>query len=119
MQRRKFSRKIFFYSVPHKLIRQQVDLGATARTIKIIHRGKCVAVHQRRYGGRRNGTDPVDIRSSTDDMRVEAGWISSRGRLSWPETEGFGSAGPLRHQGSAIPKYRVWATSRMRLTKLE
>ncbi|MER8633366.1 hypothetical protein NKH55_26970 [Mesorhizobium opportunistum] len=43
--------KTFFYSVPHSLIRQQVDLRATARTIEIFHRGKRVAVHQRRYGG--------------------------------------------------------------------
>ncbi|MDK1493679.1 hypothetical protein QN219_27175 [Sinorhizobium sp. 7-81] len=40
--------KTFFYSVPHALIRQQVDIGATARMIEIFHRGKRVAVHQRR-----------------------------------------------------------------------
>ncbi|WP_420889837.1 Mu transposase domain-containing protein [Ensifer aridi] len=45
--------KTFFYSVPHSLIRQQVDLRATARTIEIFHRGKRVAVHQRRCGGTR------------------------------------------------------------------
>jgi hypothetical protein len=37
--------KTFFYSVPHSLIRQQVDIRATARTIEIFHRGKRVAVH--------------------------------------------------------------------------
>lgn len=57
-----------FSSIPYlNLIRQQVDLGA--RTIEIIHRGKCVAVHQRRYGGCVMG--PIRfICSSTDDMRV-------------------------------------------------
>ncbi|WP_442780594.1 Mu transposase domain-containing protein [Ensifer sp. SL37] len=34
----------FFYSVPHALIRQQVDIRATARMIEIFHRGKRVAV---------------------------------------------------------------------------
>ncbi len=48
----------FFYSVPHGLIRQQVDLRATARTIEIFHCGRRVAVHQRRYAGRRYGTNP-------------------------------------------------------------
>ena len=48
----------FFYSVPHGLIRAQVDLRATSRTIELFHRGQRVALHQRRYGGRRHGTDP-------------------------------------------------------------
>ena len=48
----------FFYSVPHALIREQVDTRATARTIEIFHRGKRVASHVRRYGGLRHGTLP-------------------------------------------------------------
>ncbi|MFK0167088.1 Mu transposase domain-containing protein [Rhizobium sp. NPDC090279] len=35
--------KSFFYSVPHGLIRQQVDIRATARMIEIFHRGKRIA----------------------------------------------------------------------------
>ena len=46
----------FFYSVPHALIREQVDTRATARTIEVFHRGKRVAAHARRYGGQRHGT---------------------------------------------------------------
>ena len=42
------------YSVPHGLIREQVDTRATARTIEIFHRGKRVATHLRRYGGPRH-----------------------------------------------------------------
>ena len=48
----------FFYSVPHSLIREQVEVCITARTIEIFHRGKRVAAHLRRYGGRLHGTDP-------------------------------------------------------------
>ena len=33
----------FFYSVPHSLIREQVDIRATQRTIEMFHRGKRVA----------------------------------------------------------------------------
>ena len=53
----------FFYSVPHALIREQVDTRATARTIEVFHRGKRVAAHARRYGGPRHGTDPSTCRA--------------------------------------------------------
>ncbi len=46
----------FFYSVPHALIREQVDTRATQPTIEVFHRGKRVAAHARRYGGPRHGT---------------------------------------------------------------
>ncbi|WP_338811536.1 hypothetical protein V2V90_24700 (plasmid) [Agrobacterium leguminum] len=56
--------KSFFYFVPHGLIRQQVDIRATARMIEIFHRGKRVAAHQRRYGGPRFGTQPEHMSSA-------------------------------------------------------
>jgi len=83
--------KSFFYSVPHGLIRQQIDIRATARMIEIFHhRGKRVAVHQRRYGGPRFGTDPEHMPSS---HRRYAEWTPDRFRR-WaasigPETEGL------------------------------
>jgi hypothetical protein len=48
----------FLYSVPHALIREQVDTRATTRTIEVFHRGTRVASHARRYGGPRHGTLP-------------------------------------------------------------
>jgi transposase len=48
----------FYYSVPHALIRAEVDVRFTARIVEIFHRGTRVAVHQRRHGGRRHGTEP-------------------------------------------------------------
>src|SRR5260370_14276651 len=48
----------FFYSVPHSLIREQVDVRATIRTIALFHRGVRVAAHHRRYGGRRRSPAP-------------------------------------------------------------
>jgi hypothetical protein len=44
--------------VPHSLIRAQVDLRVTSGTVELFHRGQQVALRQRRYGGRRHGTDP-------------------------------------------------------------
>lgn len=80
----------FFYSVPHGLIRQQVDLRATARTIEIFYRGKRVAAHQRRYGGPRHGTNPDHMPSS---HRRYAEWTPERfhrwaGSVG-PQTEGL------------------------------
>ena len=80
----------FFYSVPHALIRQQVDIRATARMIEIFHRGKRIAVHQRRYGGPRYGTDPAHMPSS---HRRYAEWTPERfrrwGASIGPHTEGL------------------------------
>src|SRR6516162_9847941 len=42
----------FLYSVPHALIRAEVEVRTTARTVEIFHRGQRVGVHQRRYAGR-------------------------------------------------------------------
>jgi len=80
----------FFYSVPHRLIREQVDVRATTRTIELFHRGQRVAVHQRRHGGRRHGTDPEHMPSS---HRRYAEWTPDRfrrwGRSIGPNTEGL------------------------------
>ena len=38
----------FLYSVPHELIRAEVDVRITARAVEIFHRGQRVGVHQRR-----------------------------------------------------------------------
>ncbi|WP_373420504.1 Mu transposase domain-containing protein [Mesorhizobium sp. L48C026A00] len=41
----------FFYSAPHSLLREKVDVPATSQTIEIFFKVKRVAAHQRRYGG--------------------------------------------------------------------
>nr|WP_279606800.1 IS21 family transposase [Sphingobium yanoikuyae] len=47
----------FYYSVPHALIRQQVDARITSSTVELFQKGQRIAAHQRRYGGaRRHGT---------------------------------------------------------------
>ena len=80
----------FLYSVPHALIREQVDVRIAARTIEMFHRGKRVAAHQRRYGGRRHGTDPDHMPSA---HRRYAEWTPERfrrwARSIGPNTEGL------------------------------
>ena len=80
----------FFYSVPYGLIREQVDVRATSRTVELFHKGKRIAAHQRRYGGRRHSTDPDHMPSS---HRRYAEWTPERFRR-WaadlgPNTEGL------------------------------
>jgi transposase len=65
----------FLYSVPHSLIREQVDTRATTRTIEIFHRGKRIAAHARRYGGPRHGTLPEHMPSA---HRRYAEWTPER-----------------------------------------
>jgi len=78
----------FFYSVPHALIREQVDTRATARTVEVFHRGKRVAAHARRYDGPRHGTQPEHMPSA---HRRYAEWTPERlqrqARAIGPNTE--------------------------------
>jgi hypothetical protein len=83
----------FLYSVPHALIRAEVEVRVTARTVEVFHRGQRVAVHQRRYMGRKHGTEPDHMPSS---HRYYAEWTPDRFR-GWagkigPNTEGLISA---------------------------
>ena len=84
---------VFLYSVPHALIRAEVEVRVTERMVEAFHRGQRVAVHQRRYMGRKHGTDPDHMPSS---HRYYAEWTSDRFRR-WagkigPNTEGLISA---------------------------
>ena len=80
----------FYYSVPHTLIRAQVDVRITNRTIEVFHRAKRVAAHQRRFGGMPHGTDPQHMPSA---HRRYAAWSPERFKR-WahaigPNTEGL------------------------------
>ena len=80
----------FYYSVPHALIRAEVDVRFTARIVEIFHRGTRVAVHQRRHGGRRHGTEPDHMPAA---HRRYAEWSPERfgrwARAIGPSTEGL------------------------------
>jgi transposase len=78
----------FFYSVPHTLIRQQVETRLTERTVEVFHRGQRVAAHARRYGGPRHGTLPDHMPSA---HRLYAEWnperFQNQARAIGPNTE--------------------------------
>lgn len=79
----------FYYSVPHSLIRQEVEARITARTVELFHRGQRVAAHARHYGtSPRHGTDPAHMPSA---HRHYADWSQERfvreARALGPQTE--------------------------------
>ena len=59
-------------------------MRVTARTVEVFHRGQRIAAHERRYGGRRHGTDPDHMPSS---HRRYAEWTPDRFRR-WARTIG-------------------------------
>ena len=79
-------------ALPAAWIREQVDIchSRGARPIEVFHRGRRVAAHQRRYGGRRHGTDPAHMPRA---HRRYAEWTPERfrrwARLIGPSTEGL------------------------------
>jgi hypothetical protein len=83
----------FLYSVPHALMRAEVEVRVTERIVEIFHRGQRVGVHERRYMGRKHGTDPDHMPST---HRFYAEWTPDRFRR-WagkigPNTEALISA---------------------------
>jgi transposase len=82
--------KDFLYSVPHQLIREEVETRVTQKVVEIFHKGKRVAAHARRYGGDRHGSEPDHMPSH---HRFYAEWSPDRFRR-WgadfgPDTEGL------------------------------
>jgi transposase len=73
-----------FYSVPYRLVRQRLDLRATASTIEVFKDGVRVASHAREYGRRRYVTDPGHMPAS---HRAHLEWSPSR-LVAWAGTIG-------------------------------
>ncbi len=77
-----------FYSVPHRLVKQKLELWATATTIEVYHGHRRVASHVREYGRRRYITDPAHMPAS---HRAHAEWTPSR-LIRWARTVGPATA---------------------------
>ena len=73
-----------YYSVPHTLVRQQVDVRITSTTIEVLHSGKRVAAHPRSH--RKGGfTTEPGHRPKAHQKYLE--WTPSR-IISWAEQTG-------------------------------
>ncbi len=80
-----------YYSVPHELIRQEIEARLTANTVEIFHRGRRVAAHVRLQGGVGRHVTLADHMPSTH--RHYADWNEGRFRRDaaaiGPNTEAF------------------------------
>ncbi|HUA94290.1 MAG TPA: IS21 family transposase [Acidimicrobiales bacterium] len=78
-----------FYSVPHQLVRERLDLRASAATVEVFKGGRRVASHVREYGARRYVTDPAHMPAS---HRAHAEWTPSK-LIEWGKgvSEGTGT----------------------------
>ena len=73
-----------FYSVPHRLIRKQVEVRLTASTVEVLHDGQRVAAHARSQRGGGFTTDPTH-RPKAHQEHLE--WTPSR-MIRWAEKTG-------------------------------
>jgi transposase len=64
-----------YYSVPHQLVHEAVEVRATASVVEVFHRGRRVASHVREYGRRRFITNPEHMPAS---HRAHLEWTPSR-----------------------------------------
>jgi transposase len=71
-----------FYSVPFTLVRQRLEVRATASTVEVFRGGKRVASHPREHGRRRYVTDPEHMPPS---HRAHLEWTPSR-LVEWAGT---------------------------------
>jgi transposase len=73
-----------FYSVPHRLAREHVEVRATATTVEIFYRGRRVTSHAREYGRRRFITRPEHMPAS---HRAHLEWTPSK-LIAWGRSVG-------------------------------
>jgi len=73
-----------YYSVPHSLLRQKVDVRVTAATVEIFHDGHRVASHPRSH---RNGGYTTDPSHRPEAHQKHLEWTPSR-MIRWAEKTG-------------------------------
>ena len=77
-----------FYSVPHRLVRKQVDVRLAASTVEILHDGHRVAAHVR---SRRRGRFTTDPTHRPKAHREHLEWTPSR-MIRWAQKTGPNTA---------------------------
>jgi transposase len=76
-----------FYSVPHILIHQAVEIKATERMIEVFHKGKQVAVHPRSATAGRFSTRAEHMPSNHRFiLELDAGWLLKQAEKVGPRT---------------------------------
>ena len=76
-----------FYSVPHTLIQQQVEIKATERMVEIFHKGKQVAIHPRSSAPGRFSTRAEHMPSNHRFvLELDADWLLKQAEEIGPHT---------------------------------
>ena len=76
-----------FYSVPHTLIRQQVEVRASERMVEIFHKGQQVALHPRSRATGRFSTRPEHMPSNHRFvLELNADWLLHQAQEVGPQT---------------------------------
>jgi len=82
-----------YYSVPHTLIRQQVEVRASERMVQIFHKGQQVTLHPRSRAAGRFTTRPEHMPSNHRFvLGVNADWLLEQAREVGPHTAQYLSA---------------------------
>ncbi len=76
-----------FYSVPHTLIHQEVEIKATERMVEIFHKGQQVAIHPRSSSIGRFSTRPEHMPSHHRFvLELDADWLLKQAQAVGPGT---------------------------------
>ena len=79
-----------FYSVPHTLIHQEVEIKATERMVEIFHKGKQVALHPRSSVAGRFSTRPEHMPSQHRFvLELDANWLLKQAQAVGPCTTDY------------------------------
>jgi transposase len=82
-----------YYSVPHTLLRQQVDVRLTEKTIELFHRGQRVAAHVR---STRQGSHSTKAEHMPKAHRAHMDWTPGR-LLTWAAETGPHTRDLVKH----------------------
>jgi transposase len=88
-----------YYSVPHPLVRQEIDIRLTRSSVECFVKGKRVAVHPRSYRKGQHSTLPEHMPAS---HRAHAEWNPGR-LLNWASTLGPATTSIVRYQLESRP----------------
>jgi len=79
-----------FYSVPHTLIHQQVEIRASERMVEIFHKGQQVAIHPRSRVAGRFSTNPEHMPSNHRFvLELNADWLLRQAQAVGPQTTDY------------------------------
>lgn len=84
----------YFYSVPHRFVRQAVDVRFTVTTVEVFHKGERIATH-RRSSRKDSHTTVAEHMPKAHRRHLE--WTPGRFLLNWAQTLGSATRTLVQH----------------------